>query len=310
MLVHVKLLLTALLWGGTFIAGRLLAGEAAPGQAACLRFVIAALFLVPVCLRLDGRLALPSRRAWPVVVLLAATGVFAYNLCFFVGLRTVPASRAALIVAMNPVLVTLLSAWLFRDKPTPRRLLGTLLCVTGAATVIAKGQPAQLLAGGVGFGELAILGCTASWAVYTVAGKTVMRELSAAASVTWSSGLGALMLLPVALTESAAPDLSWTAWACVAYLGVGGTGLGFLWFYQGVRALGPSRASVYVNFVPACSILLAALFLGERPDASLLAGGALVCGGAWLVNGSAPAPSAATSARRIPRPRRTDTART
>ena len=53
-----------------------------------------------------------------MVISLGATGIFAYNLFFFNGLTLIEASRAALIIALNPVAITLCSALVYRE-PLP-----------------------------------------------------------------------------------------------------------------------------------------------------------------------------------------------
>jgi drug/metabolite transporter (DMT)-like permease len=60
--------------------------------------------------------------------------------------------------------------------------------------------------------------------------------------------------------------------------------LGFTWYYEGIQALGPSRAGVFLNLVPVSAVALGWLILGEPLAPSLLAGGALILAGVWLTN--------------------------
>lgn len=284
-MVHLKLALTAVFWGGTFVAGRLLAGQMGPFAAGFLRFALATACLLALARSREGWLPRLDRREWPGVLLLGATGVFAYNALFFTGLATVTAGRAAVIVAANPIVIALGAALFFGERLTRRKAAGVILSVTGAVWVIGRGAPLALLAQGLAPGDAAILGCVASWATYTLLGKKVMARISPLAAVTWSSLAGALMLLPAALAEGLAP-LSYpvSAWAALAYLGVFGTVLGFTWFYEGIRAVGPSRAGVFINLVPVSAVAIAWLLLAEPADPSLLLGGGLVLAGVWLTN--------------------------
>ena len=70
----------------------------------------------------------------------------------------------------------------------------------------------------------------------------------------------------------------------LGFVGVFGSALAFVWFYEGVRALGPARAAVFINLVPVAAIALGVLLLGEPLELSMLVGGALVIGGIWLIN--------------------------
>ena len=95
------------------------------------------------------------------------------------------------------------------------------------------------------------------------------------------------MLLPLALREGMLGDLagySRVDWLGLAYLGVFGTVVGFTWFYQGMRVIGPVRASQFINFVPVFAIILAFLILKEPLTRSLIVGTALVITGVYLAN--------------------------
>lgn len=292
-MVYLKLALTAVFWGGTFVAGRLLAGQMGPFAAAFLRFALATACLLVLARSREGGLPRLDRRGLPGVLLLGATGVFAYNALFFTGLATVTAGRAAVIVAANPIVIALGAALFFGERLTRRKAAGIILSVAGAVWVIGRGHPLALLAQGLAPGDAAILGCVGSWAAYSLLGKKVMARISPLAAVAWSSLAGALMLLPAALAEGLAP-LSYpaSAWVALAYLGVFGTVLGFTWFYEGIRAVGPSRAGVFINLVPVSAVAIAWLLLGEPADPSLLLGGGLVLAGVWLAN-TAPKAAAA-----------------
>ncbi len=299
-MVYVKLLLTALFWGGTFIAGRLVAPETGTFTASFLRFVVASVFLLWMTYRREGRLPLPGRPYLLPLFLCGMTGVFLYNLFFFSGLRYMEAGRAALIVATNPVFIALFAALLFRDRLTAIRVLGICLCVTGAVAVISRGNPMSLLGGGAGRGELLIVGCVVSWVSYSLAGKWVMGGLSPMAAVTWSCLIGAAALLPAAVGEGlfrSLPDLSLSVWGALFYLGYFGSALGFTWYYEGIQRIGPSRAGVFINFVPLFAVLFAYFFFREPLDGSLLTGAAFVVTGAYLTNrgGGSAGKSAKTS---------------
>lgn len=284
---YLKLYGTAFFWGGTFIAGRLLAGQVAPLNSALLRFVIASLLLTFLTLRLDGRLPRLSWRQLIAVSALGLSGIFAYNLFFFNGLQEIQAGRAALIIALNPVVITLCAALFSGEALSLPRLVGVILSLVGAAIVITRGHPAEILAGGIGRGEWLILGCVASWSAYSLIGKATMHGMSPLAAVTCSAIAGTLLLaVPATLagTLNEIATISFTSWLCISFLGVFGTVLGFLWYFQGIRQIGASRAAIFINFVPLNGVLLAMLLLDEPLTLALLSGGLLVVTGAWLTN--------------------------
>jgi drug/metabolite transporter (DMT)-like permease len=134
---------------------------------------------------------------------------------------------------------------------------------------------------------LLIFGCVLSWVSYSLIGKIVMRDVLPVSAVTWACLIGAAVLLPTALFEGMAANLadySMPAWISILYLGFFGTCLGFIWYYEGIREIGPSKAGVFINFVPISAVLMSFFLLGETIDASLLIGAALVLTGIYLAN--------------------------
>ena len=177
-MVYVKLLLTAFFWGGTFVAGRVLKENVGSFSAAFLRFTVAAVLLLAIVRKTEGRLPRLDRTQWLPVGFLGLTGVFAYNAFFFKGLQLISAGRASLVIATSPVLIALFSAWLYGEKLSPVKIAGILLSMTGAMVVITKGSLAGMLTEGPGFGELMIFGCVLSWTAYSLIGKSVMHRSS------------------------------------------------------------------------------------------------------------------------------------
>ena len=284
-LTYLKLAATAFFWGGTFIAGRMLA-EMGALSASFLRFVVASCFLLAVCLKMEGRLPALTPRRFVGVFLLGLSGVFLYNYFFLSGLKTVAAGHASLIIAAIPAVIATSSALLFKEPFGWRKGFGVAICVLGALVVISRGNLTAIL-DEASAGDLFILGCVATWAAYSLLGKKVMEGMTPLGAVTWSSLLGCLMLLPAALAAGLAGDLARAGnqeWGAVVYLGIFGTGLGFTWYYQGIRALGPSRAGVFINLVPVNAVIMGNLILDEAIGWSLLAGAGLVLTGVWLVN--------------------------
>ncbi len=290
-MIYAKLFLTAVFWGGTFIAGRILAQEVEPYSGSFLRFLVASVCMFPLVWHFEGRLQSLQKKQFLLVLLSGMSGVFLYNVFFLTGMQTVQAGRASVIVASNPVLISLFAALLFRgERMTLLKAFGVALSVCGAVYVITRGNPAEILQGAVGRGEMLIFGCVASWVSYSLIGKVVMRDVQPVSAVTYACLVGSAALLPPALLEGMAGNFggySLSAWLSIVYLGFFGTCLGFIWYYEGIKEIGPSKAGVFINFVPISAVIMSFFLLGEPVDLSLLAGGALVLSGIYLTNRSA-----------------------
>ncbi len=284
-LTYLTLIITMLFWGGTFIAGRVLAASVPPASAAFLRFAIASAVLV--LLTRAGKLPHPSGSQWFFLILLGLTGVFSYNLFFFTGLRYIGAGRASLIIASTPLVISILAAIFFGEQLTRRRMFGILLSLAGAVIVISNGHPGMVLRLGFGPGEKALLGCVVSWAAYSLIGRKVLSTMSPLAAVCYSSIIGTLLLFWPAFHEGLLrrlPGLSFTDWASLFYLGVCGTVIGFSWYYSGIKKVGAMRAGVFINLVPLFALLLAWFILNETIRPVVLVGGILILAGVALTN--------------------------
>lgn len=285
--LHIKMALVPLFWGGTFIAGRHLATALPHLTAATGRFLIALLVLLALLVRIEGRLPRLSLSQLGVTFALGASGVFLYNIFFFGALGHMEAGRTALFIAFNPIVTAVLGAWLLRDRLSWRQWLGVVLALLGVLILVSRGNPALLFEHGLQIGELLIFGAVFSWAAYTLVGKVALKGLSPLAATTWAALWGCGLLGLGALWETLQlgwPNVALSHVAAMAYLGVFGTALGFVWYYQGVLALGPARAAVYNNLVPVWGVTLGILLLGERLLPSMLVGGVMVVLGVLITN--------------------------
>lgn len=288
-LTHTYILLVAsmALFGGTWVAGRILGQSIHPMSAAFLRFLSASFMLIFMCCRAEGHMPRLRREQILPVMFLGFTGVFAYSYFFFTGLQTIAAGRAALIVACIPVCISILSAFLYKEKFGPVRVMGALLSLVGVSVVIANGNPLELLSGGISRGDLLILGCVASWTAYSLGGRAVLKNLSPLTAVAWSCIFGTIMLLPPALAGQLMEDIIHARgvdWICILFLGVLATGLAYFWYYEAIQVIGASRAGIFINTVPVFAVIMGFLILGEPIHASLITGGLMVITGVYLTN--------------------------
>lgn len=288
--VYAGLVVMAMCWGGAFVAGRMAATEIPPAMAALLRFVVASAALLIVAFAAERGLPRLTPRQWIAVALMGVTGVVIFNLCFMYGLARAPASRGALIMALNPAL-TLLGAIVFlREEVTRDKVLGIVIALAGVVVVLGHGNPANLLRGSVGAGDLLLFGCPLSWAGYSLIGKHGLPGLSAVAVTTYAALVGTALLavVTIGVGDFAWPTASLRAWSGIGFTGLFGTALAFLLFYRGVRSIGPARTAVFINLVPVVAVLLGVLLLGETLEASMIVGGVLVVAGVLLLNRPGP----------------------
>jgi drug/metabolite transporter (DMT)-like permease len=273
-------LVVALSWGGTWAVAKAAVTEVPPLELSAIRFGLVGVVLLAACAAL--RLPL-GRRDVRALIAAAAFGIFGYNALVFVALTMAPASDGALIVPTLIPVLTALAATAIGERITGTKIAGFAVASSGTALVIAGGQT-----GGQAFSAQRLLadvmsvGGAACWAAYGVAGHVAMRDRSPVALVALTSLIGAAMLFPLGLFERSYADVpSWplSAWVLLGYLVVFATTISFVLFQWAVRRFGAGPASMVSYFVPVAAVVIAALWLAERPTPVQLAGGAVILAG-------------------------------
>lgn len=284
-MLYTKLVLMALFWSGVFPAVNIVLRSMGLFTSVFVRFWCAALILLIVLRLREHRLPRPSPRETVLVIGLGLLGISVYNVLFTAGLARVEASRAALIVPTNPAFTALFATLFLKERLGAARAIGIGLCVLGALWVLTNGNLFELTKLQMGPGELLLVLCIFMWSAYTLLGRVALAGLPALALTAYVMTAGSLMLaLPAWLEQESLARVTWQSWAALGYLIVFGTVLPFLWFYQGVKALGAARAAQFINLVPPLAVAESVLILGEPMTPALYVGTALVVAGLYLTN--------------------------
>lgn len=283
-----------LIWGGTFIAGRLVSAQLPPSIGAFSRYVIAVVFLLGFWFVMQRSQTNESSETlfkmtgaeWLMTLALGATGILIYNLFFFAALAQMPASRTSIFVALNPTFTIVLSVILFKERLTAARWAGVALALIGVWIVVTRGDLSKVIES-FGKGELLMMVAVFSWAFYTLIGRHALKTLSPIKATLWASVWGTLMLGAFTLADwnkVSLANFTPTVIVSSVFLGALGTAVAFIWYYQGVKLLGSSRTVIFNTLVPIFGVLLGWLILNEPMSASLLIGGSIAVTGIYLVN--------------------------
>ena len=283
--LYVKLTLMAVFWSGVFPAVNIVLKSMGLFASVFLRFWLASLILLILLRWREQRLPRLSPREFVMVLVLGVLGISVYNCLFSYGLSLVEASRAALIVPTNPAFTALFAAILLKEHLGGVRAAGVALSVLGALWVLAGGSFQTLANLEFGAGELVLVACIFMWSAYTLLGRVALSSLSPLALTAYVMAFGSVPIaIPAWLEHAPLAQVTWQGWVALGYLTVFGTVLPFLWFYEGVKALGAARAAQFINLVPPLAVAEAVFFLGESVTPGLLAGMALVVAGLYLTN--------------------------
>ena len=284
---YIRLITVPAIWGGTFVAGKIVVATLTPLMGSFARYVVACVALLVAAVVLEGGLPRLTARQWLATFVLGLFGVFAYNLFFMGALTRLPASRAALIIALNPAITMAISAVVLGERLSARRWAGVALALFGVAVVVSRGDFSSFASGGVGAGELLMFAAVTSWALYTILGRKVLGGLSPLAATNYAALWGTVLLGAVAAPQFDTlhpSQFDARLILSLLYLGVLGTALAFVWYYMSVKKVGASSASIFNNLVPVFGVAISVLVLGEALLPSMLIGGAIAIAGVMMVS--------------------------
>ncbi|MBI3998834.1 MAG: DMT family transporter [Armatimonadetes bacterium] len=276
----VLVLVTVVLWGASFTVIKSAYDEFTPLAFAAVRFVIASLGMLLILMLLRQPLAIARRDLFRV----ATVGIFHvgfYQIFFGVGLRYTTASNSILIINTGPV-ITVLMVWLTRSEPLIwRHVAGILLAAAGVVLLIeASGH----FSTGYLKGDLLTLLGAWSYGVTPVLVLPLYQRYSTLSVMTSSMLFGTLLLLAVGTPELARQSwaVSPAAWTQLGYAALGAGTLGYLFWYEGIRRIGPTRVAAYTYLIPPVGVLLAVQVLREPFGLLHLAGAAVTLAGVAL----------------------------
>ena len=283
---YLLLSLTSLFWAGNIVLARYVAGHVPPMTLSCVRWIGTFLILAPFAwphLKRDW----PALRArMPLLVLLSAIGFAFNNAVSYWALQYTQALNALLIQSSGPLFVALWSLALLGIRLTGAQLAGIAISLVGVLIIILRGDFAALAAIQFNKGDVMFAGALMAFGFYSalMLRRPATHQLSL---ITFTTGCGALLLLPFSVWEYANgitlkfDALSMTT---LAYVVIFPSTLAYLFFNRGIALIGPNRAAPFFHLVPVFGSAMAILLLGEQLKLFHLAGYALVLAGVVIAS--------------------------
>lgn len=266
------ILLAGIFWGsmGLFVR-TLTAFGFRPVEIAALRMTAAALmFFLVLFSRRSGAGIAP--RDIPLFLGLGLGSILFFTVCYFTAIQQLSMSLAAILLYTSPIWVMLLSAALFHETLTRRKIAALLLSFAGCVLVSGPGgggaAPFGILMGlcsGFGYGLYSILGTVAlkKYSPYTVTAYTFLIAAAGAVLVSRPS---------VLLAKAAALHRPGFLLFFVLLTGLVTAVIPFLAYTVGLQATEPGRAAVLATVEPMTATLLGVLVFGETLSAPACAG--------------------------------------
>ncbi|MGQ9759990.1 MAG: DMT family transporter [Candidatus Methanomethylicaceae archaeon] len=266
------LITTVFLWGSSFIFIKIGLEEVPPITLALLRFAIATPFMLLLAGRTSG---LDGLKDWRDLFLLGLMGVAAYHIFQNIGMGMTSASESSIIIASNPIFITLFGRRFLGERISPLSLLGIVLAFVGVAIVILR--TGLSVNWSSLYGNILCLGSVFSWTAYSIYGKKKLLEKDATQITAYSFLFGSMLLAPMVLFfEKPVFPTTIVPWFSLLALSFLCSGVAYLFWYKALEERPASEAGSFLFLIPVIASVLAYFVLGERLDTFFFVGAVLV----------------------------------
>lgn len=262
-----------LIWSTTPLAIQWSALDAGYATAVLARMVIGLAVCALILLALRQRL--PMHAGARATYLVSGMSLFGAMFATYWGARFVPSGLISVLFGLLPLVSGITAALWLREPFTPRQFAGVLLGLAGLALVFHR---ALDLPADTGAGMIAVLAAMTIQAVSLVAIKRIGDHSSGLAVTTGTLAVSMPMFLAAWWLAGAdiPTQVSQRGLVAIAYLGLFGSVLGFVFYFHVIKHLRTATVSLITLVTPVIALLLGHALNGEVVDAFTGMGTALI----------------------------------
>ncbi|KQL47161.1 cysteine transporter [Brevibacillus choshinensis] len=273
-----------LFWAGNYVFGKFVVTEMTPLWLTFARWVLALLVLIPLAQVLEKPDWKQAAKAWLPLSFMGLLGVIGFNVLLYTSLKHTSATNAALVTALNPVVIVLLSVFFLREKVSRIQASGFILSLLGVLVILTQGNIVRVFQAQYNQGDLLVLCCVLVWTLYSIIGKRV-KGVPPVTATAASTFLAAIMMLPFAIVQGIDFSiLSPLAFSGILYIVLFPSICSFVFWNVSVRAVGASQAGITLNLIPVFTAMISVI-LGDSITQAQVWGGLLVFIGVTFASG-------------------------
>jgi len=277
------------LWGSTYLAMRVIVRDMPPYVAGTVRYLGAGPIMLAACALLGRKISLTRQdlgRLLVISILLLSVG----NIGVLWGEEYVSSGLASLIVALVPIWVVMIEAWIFRaGRMTAKGLIGLAIGIVGLLVLLWP-----RISSGTHLGRLELLGsgilagASFFWALGSVFSHRFNLTVDVFASAAWQMTLAGAINGVIALATGQFQKTHWTtsALSSIGYLVVFGSWIGYSAYIYLLEHVPTPKVATYAYVNPIVAVFLGWIILHEQVDGFMLLGTAIIIASVALVNTS------------------------
>ena len=287
-LAYTLLVLASLCWSGNFIVGKFATlFEIPPLTLNTFRWISVWLILIPFTYKEIYNNLTYIKKNLLAIAFMGVITISTFNSVVYFALNYTQVINAVLVLAIIPAVTIVLSALMKVEKSNIFQIFGLILSIIGVGSIISNGDVQRIVSLSFNNGDLWMLVCVLSWALYSTLLKKNKFKLSQFSLIQIMVSVGVIFLIPQYFYEqSIGLELNFNKafFLILFYVVVFPAIVAYYCWQKGIEIIGPNRATMFIQLMPLFSAVMAIIIFKEKFELYHFVGATFIVSGIYLSN--------------------------
>ena len=287
-LAYTLLVLASLCWSGNFIVGKFATlFEIPPLTLNTFRWISVWLILIPFTFKEIYKNLAYIKKNLLAIAFMGVITISTFNSVVYFALNYTQVVNAVLVLAIIPAVTIVLSSLMKVEKSNIFQIFGLILSIIGVGSIISNGDVQRIVSLSFNNGDLWMLVCVLSWALYSTLLKKNKFKLSQFSLIQIMVSVGIIFLIPQYFYEqSIGLELNFNKafFLILFYVVVFPAIVAYYCWQKGVEIIGPNRATMFIQLMPLFSAVMAIIIFKEKFELYHFVGATFIVSGIYLSN--------------------------
>ncbi len=287
-LAYILLIFATFCWSGNFIVGKFAyLFEVPPLTLNFFRWVSVWLILLPLTYKEIYNNFSYIKKYWIVISFMGIITISTFNSVVYFALTYTQVINAVLVLSAIPAVTIILSSLMHVDKTNKFQLLGLILSIIGISAIISNADIQKIIALSFNKGDLWMLVCVFTWALYSTLLKKHKFKFSQFTLIQLMVTVGIIFLIPQFFYEkSMGLEVSFNKpfFTILFYVVIFPALAAYYCWQKGIEIVGPNRATMFIQLMPLLSAVLAIIIFREKFELYHFIGALFILTGIYLSN--------------------------
>ena len=287
-LAYLLLTLSVFFWAGNFIVGKFATlFEIPPLTLNVFRWISVWFILIPFTYEEIFMNISYIKKNFLVISFMGVITISTFNSVVYFALNYTQVINAVLVLAAIPALTIILSSLMKIEKTNLFQIFGLFLSIVGIGAIISNGELKRIISLNFNKGDLWMLVCVLSWALYSTLLKKYQLKISQFSLIQLMVSVGILFLIPQFFYEqSIGLDVNFNKafFLILFYVVIFPAIAAYYCWQKGVEIIGPNRATMFIQLMPLFSAVMAIIIFNEKFELYHFAGAIFIVSGIYLSN--------------------------